>query len=391
MSGKPTFTTVQHIRFGDVFRFGSILRAIGSSLNPTRIGIAMFTLALLVGGGRLWDAAVTSDASVKGPFAVAIEGYGEAADDIIHATLSVDVRDFVKAVGEMLWQTPANIWNSGHRWFVAFFGLWAAAVLAFGGGLLCRLEAVTVAQGRPAPLDPAFAMTVTRWPAFFMALLIPCVLIAMLAIALLLFGLLFLNIPILNVIGSIFYGMALLLGLAMALLLTGYAVAGLLLLPAVATENCEGPDALHRALAYVVAKPLSWLLYLFMIMLGLALGLMIVISIAELTTYLTQELVDLWTFNDTMPVVEAAMRGKDAPDASWHVHWTGTLIGVWTGLIQWAVVGWAIAYIMAASTRAYLLMRRACDDQDERDIWWPGMIPGTLAPAPPEDAPESGD
>ena len=37
---------------------------------------------------------------------------------------------------------------------------------------------------------------------------------------------------------------------------------------------------------------------------------------------------------------------------------------------------------MSASTRIYLLMRSACDGQDERMIWWPGLIPGTLAEEP---------
>ena len=77
------------------------------------------------------------------------------------------------------------------------------------------------------------------------------------------------------------------------------------------------------------------------------------------------------------------MTGGEAPEASWHVGWAAGLVSFWTGLVQWAVAGWVIAYLMAGSTRAYLLLRLACDGQDEREIWWPGLIRGTLAPEPP--------
>ena len=232
-------------------------------------------------------------------------------------------------------------------------------------------------------------MVLSRWGAFFSALLVPFVLIALLAIFLLFFGLVLLNLPLFNLLGGVLYGIALLFGLGIAVMLLGYGVAGVLLLPAVAAENCDGADAIHRALAFVVARPLSWMLYLATIFVGLGMGLLLVGTVAELTLSLTRSLVESWTFNETMPIVDAMYAGVEPPDTNWpwHMGWTAGLISFWSGLVAWAVAGWSFAYMMSASTRAYLLLRLAADGQPEGEIWWPGLIRGTLAPEPPADSP----
>jgi len=380
------------------------LGAIGSALSPTRIGIGMFTLALLVGGGRVWDAVAapnsgeasasliskTMDMLTPGeapepvaPFQYTLDQVQSCGGRLIDATVGLEPSAFIAAGRDLLWTTPAGLWQDGHHWFVLIFGLWTAATLALGGGLLCRLEAVGLAIRDAAPVNPALGLAIGRWPAFFGALLMPLVMAGLLALLLLVFGLLLLNAPVLNLLGAVLYGLALLVGLGIALLLLAYAVSCPLLLPAVAAENCDGPDAMHRAIAYIVAKPLRWMLYIFTLMLGLALGLLLVMTVANLTIDLTATLVDQWTFNETFESARAAMTGGEAPEASWHVGWAAGLVSFWTGLVQWAVAGWVIAYLMAGSTRAYLLLRLACDGQDEREIWWPGLIRGTLAPEPP--------
>ena len=384
MCERPPESSVAHIRFGSVFRFGSILGAIGAALNPGRIGIAMFTLALLVGGGRIWDAASTSsDTTDVRPFNYVVEQAEQFGTSLITATRKAEPTAFASAVQSILWDLPSTLWTNGNALFVILFGIWTAAVLAFGGGLLCRLEAVGKASQDREPLGPALAMVISRWTAFFGALVMPLVLAGVLAFIVLLFGLLFFSLPVIDVLGGLFYGVALVLGLGIALLLLGFSVACPLLLPAVATENCDGPDAMHRAIAYVVARPLRWLLYLFTILLGLALGLLLVVTVSKLTVYVTGSLVDQWAFGESISHASAAMDGTNSADAVWHTQWAGGLVAFWMGLVQWIVAGWSLAYVMSASTRAYLLLRLTCDGQDEREIWWPGLIRGTLAPEPP--------
>jgi hypothetical protein len=384
MCERPPESSVTHIRFGSVFRFGSILGAIGAALSPGRIGIAMFTLALLVGGGRIWDAVSTSsDTTDVRPFNYVVEQAEQFGTSLVAAMLKAEPTAFVSAAQSILWDLPSTLWTNGNALFVILFGLWTAATLAFGGGLLCRLEAVAKASHDREPLGPAMAMVISRWTAFFGALVMPLVLAGVLAFILLVFGLLFFSLPVMDVLGGLFYGVALVLGLSVSLLLLGFAVSCPLLLPAVATENCDGPDAMHRAIAYVVACPLRWLLYLFTILLGLAMGLLLVLTVSELTVYVTGSLVNQWASGESLSYATAAMNGTDSTDAALHTQWAGGLVAFWMGLVQWVVAGWSLAYVMSASTRAYLLLRLTCDGQDEREIWWPGLIRGTLAPKPP--------
>jgi hypothetical protein len=126
------------------------------------------------------------------------------------------------------------------------------------------------------------------------------------------------------------------------------------------------------------------MLYLFTIMLGLALGLLLVGGVATFMVALTGELASAWVSADLMNHAAVLARNGELPEMHWHTRFTAGLIAFWTSLVNWAIGGWVVAYLMAASTRAYLLLRRSCDAQDEREIWWPGLIRGTLAPEPPQ-------
>jgi len=385
MTDSNATVSVDHIRFQQVFRFGSILKAIGTSLQPTRIGIAMFMLALLIGGGRLWDAAVGAGEEAHPPFDATIVWVEGACERIASGTIALNSAEFLGGTQDLLWGTTARLWDGGHMWFLLLFGLWTAAVTALCGGVLCRLEAVHVATQDPAPLDPALDLAITRWSAFFGALLVPVVLAAVLAMGLILFGFILFNVPLLNILGGILYGLALLVGLGLTLLILGFGVCYPLLLPAVAVENCDGPDALHRAIAYIVARPLAWILYLITLALGLGLGLILVKTVGHWTIDATSGLVGLWTGGDTLSAASASLSGKETPELGWTDQWTSGLVAFWTSIVQWVIVGWAITYIMSASTRAYLLLRRSCDGMSESHIWWPGLTRGTLAPEPPAD------
>ena len=56
-----------------------------------------------------------------------------------------------------------------------------------------------------------------------------------------------------------------------------------LLVPAVAAENCDAADAMQRAYAYVLNRPLHLLGYSIVALVGLALGY-VVVSLAAATT-----------------------------------------------------------------------------------------------------------
>lgn len=445
-----------------VCRFGSILKAVATSLQPSRLVIGLLMITLLMLGGQIWDGITPATVSPEGLTAgvhgtelgLEEEGvlrraqrrWGEetASDETpdLHAVLamletelkSVPAEDrsqiertirriesfrprgafestvqYLHVHFELLvegavlfkptavytallgvfYHLPAHLWTAGQGWFLVIYGAFFLLVLSITGGAMCRMEACQVAANERLSMRQAMLHGIETWVRSFSALVIPVVLAGLVCGVLLLIGLVFMSIPMVNILAALVYGLVLLLGFLLVFILLGYVVSGILLLPAVAVEHCEGGDAMQRAYAFILNRPLHMLLAVIIGVIGLVLGWMVVQLVAVFTVNMTSDVVGMWTMNDTFVeageltrILGASSSEGRAADSIWYVEWSGSIVGWWMMLVQYLVVGWIFSYIFAASTRIYLLMRHACDGQDQRLIWWPGLIPGTLAEEP---------
>lgn len=321
----------------------------------------------------------------RGPFEATVDWVGLQFARIAEGTLELSPVTVMDAAIDIAWETPRRLWNHGQCWFMLFMGLWTLLLIAIFGGGLCRMEAVKAAGGqRLGPLD-AVEFALSRFVNMFGSLVIPLVLAGVLAGVLLLVGLL-MNVPFLNIIMAIFYGLSLIGGLGIAMLLLGYAACGGLLIPAVAVENCDGGDAMQRAYSYMLTRPLHLILYTGMGLIGLGLGLVLVILLGNAALSVTAGLQGTWAWNDIFSgaggVIEifSTIDGPEPGHGSWWNGLSGWFIGFWESVVVMLVLGWIFSYCCAAWTRIYLLMRRACDGLEEDTIWYSGLIPGTLAP-----------
>lgn len=445
-----------------VCRTGTILKAVATSLQPSRLVLALLMVTLLMLGGQIWDGITPATVSPEGLTAgvhgtelgLEEEGvlrraqrrWGEenAGDEApeLHAVL-VMLEQAIQTVPEedrsqvertirriesfrprgafestlqyldvhfellvegavmfkptavytallgVFYHLPAHLWSAGQGWFLVLYGLFFLLVVAVTGGAMCRMEACQIAANERLTMREAMLHGIETWIRSFMALVVPVVLAGIVCGALLLIGLVFMSIPLVNVLAAIVYGLVLLLGFLLVFILLGYVVSWILLLPAVAVENCEGGDAMQRAFAFVLNRPLHMLAAVIVGIVGLVLGWLVVQLVAVFTVNMTADVVGAWTMNDTFVeageltrILGSATDGGRAADSIWYVEWSGSVVGWWMMLVQYLAVGWIFSYIFAASTRIYLLMRHACDGQDERLIWWPGLIPGTLAQEP---------
>ena len=127
------------------------------------------------------------------------------------------------------------------------------------------------------------------------------------------------------------------------------------------------------------------MLYVATATIGLALGLLLIATIMHYTVEITACVTSTWTFNDAHLAAKTMHANGDLSEISWWSTATGWCMAFWTTLTTWVIAGWSLAYVMAVSTRAYLLLRHAVDEQDPTEIWWPGLLRGTLSPAPPTD------
>ena len=210
--------------------------------------------------------------------------------------------------------------------------------------------------------------------------------VAAITVLLMVMGLILLNVPWLNLIGGVLYGIALLLGLLVALVAVGYAVSFPLLIPAVVVENCGGGEAVQRSFSYLLSKTLLFVGYIGLLIIAMVFGYLVVRLIANLTLDLTANIVGSWTFNLSL---HGAGSLQDAIVPAVHISWyesmAGFLIGLWETIVHDIMIGWIFSGFFSASSMVYLLLRYACDGQDTRDIWWKGISRGTAIPSEHDD------
>lgn len=287
---------------------------------------------------------------------------------------------------DLLLRTPDALWES-HKVFTIAYGLLALLVFAIGGGALARMAACQFAGQQRMRLNDAIDFALGTRLRLVGAPLVPLLYAALGTVVIIVLGLL-MTVPWIDVIGSLFYGLSLVVGVLLTLLLVGYLAGLSLFVPAVACENCDAGDAAQRGYAYVASRPLHRLGYAIIGLVGLALGYMLVSLIAVATLNITARLFGTFTTHDAVTAAGSAdffnLAGSRAPavQSALHDRAAAWVISFWETLIVSLVASYVIVYHFAASTRIYLLMRRACDGQDIEEIWQPGLVPGTLAPMP---------
>lgn len=360
---------VDGVDFKGLFYFPRIFASVFAALQPSRIVIALFMVLVLVSVGRLWDGL-----SGGTPFSTATTLAGRAFSSLIAGMLSLSMMDVLEGVAGLLVVLPQDMW-ANHKAFCIVYGLLFVLVMAVGGGALSRMAAINVASHQRVPIRQALEFAFTRWVRLFVAPLMPLIAAAVVGLIIVVLGLMML-VPVLNIIGGLLYIFALLLGLLIAFLLIIYALAFLMVVPAMAAEDCDGADGQQRAYGYVLSKPLHMVGYLLIALIGLALGFFVVSLFATTVLNLTPALYGyFWPENPALVPAKAitvfgslSVTAEDA-GANWHQTASGWFINLWQTLIISIVWAYVVSYVFSAATTVYLLMRRACDGQDIEEIW----------------------
>jgi hypothetical protein len=155
----------------------------------------------------------------------------------------------------------------------------------------------------------------------------------------------------------------------------------------VACENCDAADAQQRAYAYTMSRPLHLLGYGVVALAGLALGYLVVAVFLATTLECAARLFAIAGGEGMhglggFSIFDLNPRGRHTLALSLGERATLGLVTFWQTLAAALLPAYLLAYLFAAATRVYLLMRLVCDGQAADEIWRAGMIPGTLAAAP---------
>jgi hypothetical protein len=277
--------------------------------------------------------------------------------------------------------------------------LWSLAVWAFFGGAISRIAAVQLACDEQVGWGASLRWAASKWLSYFGAPLFPLAGVLVVVLPLLVGGWL-MRLDVLLLLAGLFWPLALVGGLVMALLLLGLIFGWPLMWATISVEGTDTFDALSRAYAYVFQRPLRYLLYAVLAAILGGLGWLLVENFAAAVIWLS-----LW----------GSSWGTGADRAKSILTGTGlgamggagaALMAFWAGLIKWLALGYFYGYFWTASTLIYYLLRRDVDatemdevfleaDQGEKQFNLPPLA-ATDAPAPqaadttkPTDGPET--
>jgi hypothetical protein len=180
-------------------------------------------------------------------------------------------------------------------------------------------------------------------------------------------------VPVAGLVGALFFGASLLLGILAIVIGASVTVALPFVIPAVACDAADAVEAPQRALASVLSRPIHAVLHL-------ALGLVAVVMAVAATDVVVScgfdAAVSAWTAVDDGQAIRSV--GRMVPFEPWRDAATvglGTidaaqawLLGFWRTIASALIGAAAISTSIAASTRAWLFQRQASEGQHPADI-----------------------
>jgi hypothetical protein len=348
------------------------------ALRPERLAIAFFAIVGLVLAAKvpsLWLAA-------DDPLLILPGAMGDALGRALASVLSGNLSHAGAALAGAFWFLPkAAIVASPLS--AAVLILPSVAIWVVSGLALARMTACDAAQGVVLrwPLAVAFAMKNARSAAG--ALLTPVVgavvLIAVLAAG----GWLLLEFVPGRPIGGLLYILAILASFALVLAAAVLGLGQPLILPSVACDKADAIDALQRAAAYVLNRPLRLLVYYAIAGSLLVLTTVLAFAMAGAVAWVARESTHALLSEESLRALataSVAAAGSDSAEPSaWHADVARWFIEFWSLVPRIMAGAVALSCLHACCTLVYLCVRRLNDGQDVAEIWMPTMIPGTVA------------
>ncbi|MBL8747129.1 MAG: hypothetical protein JNK58_12340 [Phycisphaerae bacterium] len=353
----------------------TLLRTPVLALQPPRVLIGILVMLALWGIGRLldWLLAFGGVEAIGSPLVWRLrDGWLDASEQLV----SLHPAEALRFLGDATFGHVLGLLE--YRPLTAGLAvLLLAPIFAIGSGAIARSVAVDLAVGTNLGVRDSLAFALRRWASFLGALIIPVVLIGVGIGALKVAGWLFLGLPYLNVLGALAYGLFLLVGLFTYALLIGFMLGQPMLAPAVAVEGTDAVDAIQRVYAYLLGRPGRALIYLF---LAIAQGLIAI----GLAAWVLNGAADL-----TSSMAGSFLSGEKSRalfEPGHQAGAAGAIVAFWQLCVALVLSGILVSWHATAGTLIYLLLRRVCDEQDLREVWMPGVIPGTRAAETPTPA-----
>jgi hypothetical protein len=259
----------------------------------------------------------------------------------------------------------------------------AAWAVCLGG--ICRTAACEFAQGVMLPWPQGLAFGVSRWRSLVGAVVLPLALVWVIAVGTAAASAVLLRAPVVNLVGSVLFGLMLAASLLAVMVLLGYVLGKSLLIPSVACEGTDAIDAVQRVYAYVIGRPLRVVAYLAILAATVLVAGAVAAGVAAATIGFAMEGAMAWNGEaggtSVWAAATAVLDGSARAETAGTFAAASRVIRLWLYLPVVLAACYAVSTAASGATVMYLLLRRINDGQDVSEIWMPGMTPGTMASA----------
>ena len=270
------------------------------------------------------------------------------------------------------------------------FGTLVLAIWSLFGGAICRVSAMQFGTDRQITAGDALGFARDKFGALFAAPLAPILIVLFIGFCMLIGGWGMRLIPFVGpIVGSIFFGVAMLGGAVIAILVILGAAGFSLMWPAAAVEGLDFLDAISRSLGYVYERMERTALYALLALFYGGLAWLVVRLFALVLVSSTH-----WFVSAAYPPLEQMWaqpsydqlfaEPADAAEISdWGARYVAfPLIKTWAAIGGFFLYGYLISFYFTGSTIIYLLLRLRVDDTEWDDIY--SESPPDSISAPPE-------
>ncbi|QDT39482.1 hypothetical protein [Stratiformator vulcanicus] len=250
--------------------------------------------------------------------------------------------------------------QTGRQRTAAILGLcWSVLIWTLFGSILCRMTALEFAAGGGVGIFSGSGFGLRKWFANISAIILPISGLVLAALFCAAIGLLA-RIPAAGPwIAAVLYGLAMLAGGFSLLILYGLLPGWPLMVATISVEGSDAFDGFSRTYSYLLARP--WLA-IWCVLVALLFGI-ISLTVVELAgsalLWVTDRFVLVGGGSAAEPLLtrhEPFYQATDGSPTTSH-----PAAGFWSGLVQFFVAGYGVAYFWSAATLIYFILRRSDD------------------------------
>jgi hypothetical protein len=418
---------IRGINWRDTFPFTNLFRTFRIAIHPSKLGLALLLLLTFYVGGRVLDgvwpnqykpmATATPEiyerpapvevgaaelmAPRQGIFSWFLQYESSQINRIAMGVLGLSPAAVAAGVVNFIILGPATV-IINNPVFAILLAVLFLFVWSIFGGAIARIAAVHVARDEKISVRQAIRFSIGKFLSFLFAPLIPLVIVLIVGLVVAIGGLL-LYVPWVGpILVGLLFGLALLAGFIMTLVLVGTVGGFNLMYPTIAVEGSDSFDAISRSFSYVYARPWRMIFYTLVALVYGALAYLFIRLFVYVLLAVTHWFVGLFLWGQS----GTYWRGEGRAAAMWPppdfynltyaidfggLKWSeaiaAALIAFWVYLVIAALGAFIISFYFSANTIIYYLMRREVDATELDDVYIEEADEEFLEPAPVTAAP----